>query len=94
MYLLDTIIICITSEININRIGVYMKKIKCHDEYNIAKRISLLYTIQEGQEKRCNSIGDLVAKTTKLNPIASVVGWLTVRNIKKISKLIRSYMQT
>ena len=61
-----------------------MKNSKCSDEYNIVKWDSLPYTIQEGQEKPCIMIGDVVVSTIKLNPIVNTVGLFVIGNKKSV----------
>ena len=61
-----------------------MKNSKCSDEYNIVKWDSLPYTIQEGQEKSCIMIGDVVVSTIKLNPIVNTVGLFVIGNKKSV----------
>ena len=58
---------------------------KYNHEYIIIRWNSLSYTIEEVQEKRGISIGDLVVTTTKINPIASDVSWFTIGNVKTLS---------
>ena len=77
MNILDSILIQITSDIKVNRIGTYILNSKCRDQYNVAKWDLITYTIQKDHEKKEILIGDFLVKTTKLYQISSAVSWFT-----------------
>ena len=87
MDVLDSVLMRISSEIKVNRIGAYMKRPESNDDYIIVKWDSLPYTIQKGHEKSGNKIGDVVVKTTKLNRVNGTINWFMFGNKTKIVKL-------
>ena len=42
------------------------------------------HTLYNRVKKKGILIGDVVVKTTKLNPIATAVGWFAIGNIEKL----------
>ena len=70
MDVLDSVLMRISSEIKVNRIGAYMKRPESYDDYIIVKWDSLPYTIRKGHEKSGYKIGDVVVKTTIMTIIS------------------------
>ena len=87
MDIIHNILMHISSEIKVDRIGAYLKTPESNDDYIIVKWESLPFTIQKGEEKPGIKIGDVVVNTIKLNPISEANGWFVIGKIRKTVKL-------